>query len=173
MRSMRQSWPWMVFVLATLMAHPGQGENAAASDLADLEGRWTIVSLMANGMPVDFEGEDTTIVIKGRKMTFPEHKKMQRKADTAWILVDPTTTPKSVDFLPEAVNPDLPRPKGSFALGIYEVEGESLKMCWALAGDRPAAIESTPNTLMLVAKRIEKQAADGSGKNPPPVPPKP
>ena len=132
------------------------------------------MSLSVGGMAVDLEGEDATIVIEGRKMTFPEHKKMQRKAETAWMLVDPTTTPKSVDFLPEAVNPDAPPPKGSFALGIYELEGDSLKMCWTLAGDRPAAIESTPETLMLVAKRIKKGTADGSGRNSPrPVPPKP
>ncbi len=173
-RSLRQSWSWMVCVLAMLLAPSGRGENPAATDQADIQGRWKIVSLTVGGMPVDFDGGDNTLLIDGRKMTFPELKSRNLKAETVWILLDPTAKPRSVDILPKGVDPDTPQPKDSHTVGIYELEGDSLKICWVLAGDRPAAFESTPKTSLLVAKRLEKGAARDPGRtSPQPAPPKP
>jgi uncharacterized protein (TIGR03067 family) len=55
---------------------------------------------------------------------------------------DPTATPKSIDYF-HLNDPD----KGKTGLGIYELQGDTLRICWAITGlreGRPTEFSNRP-----------------------------
>jgi uncharacterized protein (TIGR03067 family) len=140
----------MIAVLALVTAADGQ--DAVKKDMALLEGEWSMVSGEANGisMPkeavqsgkrVATEGE-TTITIGGQVYF------------KAKFIIDPTKKPKAIDYtMTEGPT------KGKTHLGIYELDGDTVKFCFAATGqDRPTdftAKEGSQRTLS-VWKRDKK-----------------
>jgi uncharacterized protein (TIGR03067 family) len=102
----------------------------AKDELDRLQGTWNRTSAEVNGKPVsEAELKNTTLVIQGDQYTLktPEG---DRKGT---IKLDPTSSPKHFDLTPSA-GPN----KGKTLLGIYEVDGDTLRYCLALNGkDRP------------------------------------
>jgi uncharacterized protein (TIGR03067 family) len=110
-----------------------QGDaDAIKKEMAKLEGEWSMVSGEIDGtaMPKEYlkdakrvakDGE-TTVTIAGR--TFMKAK----------FTVDPTKKPKAIDYVfTEGPNKDMK------SLGIYEIDGDTVKFCFAKPGkDRPA-----------------------------------
>src|SRR5262249_8269113 len=73
------------------------------------------------------------IVIQGPKVT------------RGTLKVDPAKTPKHYD-----VTPTTGQLKGLSFSGIYELEGDTLKLCFPVRGkDRPAALASKPGSGLL------------------------
>jgi uncharacterized protein (TIGR03067 family) len=109
----------------------GDAQDASKKEMSDLEGEWSMVSGAANGqaMPKEFvktgrrvakDGE-TTITMGGR----PYFK--------AKFSIDPTQKPKAMDY-----NMTEGPTKGKTHLGIYELEGDTVRFCFAAPGrDRP------------------------------------
>ena len=99
-----------------------------------LNGTWEVVSAVFDGtkQPVP---RKATLTIKGDKYTVREGEKVV--ADGTFT-VDPTATPKSLDGIPSS-GPD----KGKPHRGIYEVKGDTYRVCLAPPGKpRPKAFES-------------------------------
>jgi uncharacterized protein (TIGR03067 family) len=127
-------------------------DDAAKKEMAQLEGEWSMVSGEANGasMPeatvktgkrVAKDGE-TTITIGGQVYF------------KAKFTIDPTKKPRAIDYtMTEGPT------KGKTHLGIYELDGDTVKFCFAAPGkDRPTeftAKEGSEQTLS-VWKRVKK-----------------
>jgi uncharacterized protein (TIGR03067 family) len=142
-----------VLVIAVLVVVGSAGaQEAARKEMAQLEGEWSMVSGEANGaaMPeatvktgkrLAKDGE-TTISLGGRVYF------------KAKFNIDPTKKPKAIDYtMTEGPT------KGKTHLGIYDLDGDTLKFCFAAPGkDRPTeftAKEGSQQT-MSVWKRDKK-----------------
>jgi uncharacterized protein (TIGR03067 family) len=97
---------------------------------------------MFKGMTVTFEGDKYTVK-KGDKVIQVGRQKL-----------DPSRSPKAVDVtVAEGLN------KGAAMLGIYEISGDTLKVCFDPEGKkRPTEFKSAPGsqTFVNVHKRVKK-----------------
>ena len=117
-------------LLLLLVATPG-AQDPTAKEMARLEGEWSMVSGEASGqsMPAEMvktgkrvakDGE-TTVTLGGRVYFKAKFK------------IDPSKKPKSIDYtMTEGPT------KGKTHLGIYELDGDTVKFCFAAPGkERP------------------------------------
>jgi len=135
------------------------GSGTLADEKADLEkesrkfqGTRTFESSEAGGekLPV---GE-----LKGLILTFEGHKHTVKKGDEVIQVgtqkLDPSKSPKTIDVtMIEGPN------KGAIMLGIYEIDGDTLKVCFDAQGKkRPTEFKSAPGSenFVNVHKRVEK-----------------
>jgi uncharacterized protein (TIGR03067 family) len=106
-------------------------DDAIKKELAAIEGEWSMVSSERDGQPLPprvvksarriCRGDMTTVMLNGRLF-------MRAK-----FTVDPAKQPKSLDYeVTEGHN------QGSKQLGIYELDGDTMKICLADPGnERP------------------------------------
>ena len=139
-------------------AAPG-GSGARADDKADLEkelrkfqGAWTIESSEAGGKELP-SGE-----LKGVILTFEGDKHTVKKGDevlqAGTMKLDLSKSPKAIDVT-ITQGPE----KGAVMLGIYELSGDTLKVCFDAEGKkRPTQFKTAPGseTFVIVHKRIKK-----------------
>ena len=135
------------------------GSGTRADDTADREkevrkfqGTWTFESSEAGGqkLPAD--------ALKGLVLTFEGDKHTVRKGDEVIQVgiqkLDPSQLPKAIDVtMTEGPS------KGAVMLGIYEFDGDTLKVCFDAGGKkRPTRFESAPGsqTFVNVHKRLKK-----------------
>jgi uncharacterized protein (TIGR03067 family) len=140
---------WLV--AAFTVGTAGAQDDAAKKELKKLEGTWATVSIEAAGQKVTDEDK-----IKTRKLSAKGDKYTLKVGDETvqgTIEIDPGKKPKTVD-----VKPDTGSNKGKTLLGIYELNGDSLKICLALPGkDRPTAFATAAeNGQQLVVYKREK-----------------
>jgi uncharacterized protein (TIGR03067 family) len=123
--------------------------DTVKKEMAAIEGEWTMVSGEINGqaMPENYlktgkrESKDGVTTVTFGGMLFMKAK----------YTLDPSKSPKAIDY--EFV--DGPT-KGKKQLGIYEIDGDSVKFCFASPGkNRPtefAAKEGSGNTYSVWKK---------------------
>jgi uncharacterized protein (TIGR03067 family) len=122
----------LLVVVIVFVAAAG-AQDAISKDMAQLEGEWSMVSGEANGVRMPeatvkmgkrVAKEGATTITFGGQVYF-----------TAKFSIDPTKKPKTIDYEMTA-GPT----KGKTHLGIYELEGDTVKFCFAApGGDRPTA----------------------------------
>ena len=106
------------------------------TDLERLQGTWYLDSAMKGGnvLPKDVARE-TSIVFKGNKFSFPGPADYAT-SKTGTIKLDETKTPKQMDATST---------ENEVMLGIYKVDANGYKVCFAPAGKpRPTEFTSTP-----------------------------
>jgi uncharacterized protein (TIGR03067 family) len=125
---------------------------AAADEKSDqdkLQGKWKMESGTHGGKPLPDEivkGSTITIDGKTMKMTRTAEGKDQTREMT--FKLDPSKKPKTID-----VDMD-----GKPGLGIYSLDGDTLKICHGDQGDeRPTTFESKEgsNVTVVVLKRVK------------------
>ena len=133
--------------------------GALADDKPDLEkevrkfqGTWTIESSVTGGKelpPGDLKG--FLLIYEGDKHTL-KHRDQVFQVGTQKI--DPSKSPKTIDVtMTEGPN------KGAVMLGIYEIDGDTLKVCFDPQGKkRPTEFKSPPGSenFVNVHKRVKK-----------------
>ena len=121
---------------------------------AALQGEWAMVSGTANGMPIPEQMvKNMKRVCKGGEVTVTMGEQIFMKAK---VKLDPSAKPKTVDF--EVT--DGPN-KGKKLLGIYEVEGDTFKSCFAAPdAERPKDFTSKEGDMLTstVWKRVKTEA---------------
>ena len=141
-----------------VLTAPG-GTGARADDKADVEkelkkfqGTWTFESVEVGGKEVPVaEVKGITVTFAGAKYTV---KKGDEVIQAATLKLDPSKSPKALDVT-VAEGPN----KGAVMLGIYEIRGDTLKVCFDPEGKkRPAEFKSAPGsqTFVAVHKRVKK-----------------
>jgi uncharacterized protein (TIGR03067 family) len=108
------------------------------NDLDKMQGTWNLVSAMEDGKALsEDQVKQTTIVVKGNTFRFPGlAEDATSKAGT--FTLDTTKNPKEMDSTSD---------EKEISLGIYELESDSYKVCFALAGKpRPANFGSEPGS---------------------------
>jgi uncharacterized protein (TIGR03067 family) len=135
------------------------GSVALADEKVDLEkevgrfqGAWTFESSESGGkkLPID-ELKGLTLIFEGDKHTV---KKGDKVIQVGTQKLDPTKSPKTIDVT-LAEGPI----KGTVMLGIYEIDGDTLKVCFDPQGKkRPTEFKSAPGSddFVNVHKRVKK-----------------
>jgi len=129
------------------------GDKAALEkELRKFQGTWTFESSEADGKELP-AGD-----LKGLVLTFEGDKHTVKKGNevvqAGTQKLDPSKSPKAIDVtMTEGAD------KGAVMLGIYEINGDTLKVCFNAAGKkRPTQFKSTPGseTFVNVHKRLKK-----------------
>ncbi len=130
----------------TLMVEP---EDTSKQDMVKLQGTWTAVSMERDGKALsdqEVKKLDIRLTIKDNEFmlmplasTGPEH------FPHGTFRIDPAKKPKGIDFSIDL--PFLPAKKTSAVLGIYEVDGDSLKLFQGRPDqERPTEFKTTPKS---------------------------
>ncbi|HKQ36746.1 MAG TPA: TIGR03067 domain-containing protein [Verrucomicrobiae bacterium] len=110
-------------------------QAAVKDDGTQLQGEWSMVSGSADGQPMPEQmRKQMKRVCKGDEITVMMGDQTFLKAK---IIIDATKNPKTIDYeMTEGVT------KGKKQLGIYELDGDTFKSCFAKPGaDRPTNFE--------------------------------
>jgi uncharacterized protein (TIGR03067 family) len=132
----------MITGLGLLLAACGHQAPAPASapktDLDRLQGTWNLTSAMQDGKPLaEDKVKQTTIVFKGDTFRFPGSAEYATSKEGT-IKLDESKTPKEMDAIST---------EKEVMLGIYRLEENGYKVCFAPAGKpRPTEITSTPGS---------------------------
>ena len=124
--------------------------DTAADDWKKLAGAWKVDAAVLNG-------EDQTATFKETVLTIQEGKykvDFAGMSDAGTLKIDPAKKPK----LMTVTGTDGPS-KGMTLPAIYEVDGDTLKVCYTLEGkDPPTEFKSTAEnkTLVVTYKRGKK-----------------
>lgn len=131
--------PMVVFLL---------GADDSSKEAEKLAGTWKVMSVEQAGVKAPEE------FLKTMKMTIVNDLlilQVQGKLDGMFFKVDPTKGPKQIDLRLLVDGPSMP--------GIYELEGDNLKLCWNRDGDRPkgyVAPKENPAQMLLILQREKK-----------------
>ena len=133
-------------LLGLLLVCPPLGADTPRGDEKQIQGKWAVVSFQDAGRRTPAPKPDA-VVIEGNKLKITEGGREQEITFT----LDPSQKLKHIDLT-------APRNKDKVNLGIYELDGDKLKICFNAkpGGERSTAFESkrdTPNTVLIVLKR--------------------
>ena len=130
----------MIPLVGLALAAAEAAENAGKEELKRLQGTWRMVSVEVDGKKIPEEDlKQMAVVFRGDAYTV---KQGDTEVEKGTQKVDPTKKPKTIDaHILEG--PD----KGKDQLGIYELNGDALKVCFAAPGqERPKEFASKPGS---------------------------
>jgi uncharacterized protein (TIGR03067 family) len=144
----------VVLVLAVGLLVGADKKDEVKKELKKFQGEWVPVSMEINGQAmIEAELKGMKLTVKGNKATF----QVGGETFEGTFTLDPTKKPKQIDGKAKGT-----QGKDVKTVGIYEFDGDKLKICdtWA-AGKRPTKFSTkggTPkNTIVLVVyKRVKK-----------------
>ena len=135
-----------------LAAGDDPGKNTKArNEMEKLIGTWACVSGSVDGNPLP-EATARELKLKLTEKTYTTTRGEDTLFESTYT-IDPGTTPRSIDIV--GTEGEL---AGKTAQGIYEVDGDDLKLCYTMPGhDRPKAFESKPGSgaFFVVWKRVK------------------
>src|SRR5262249_43942677 len=140
-------------LLCTLVLTGARADDKAdvEKELKKLQGTWTFESVETGGKQLpaaEFKG--MTVTFEGDKFTV---KKGDEVIQAATQKLDPSKSPKAIDVtVTEGLN------KGAVMPGIYEIDGDTLKVCFDPEGKkRPTEFKTASGSQTLVVhKRVKK-----------------
>jgi uncharacterized protein (TIGR03067 family) len=129
-------WCRLLILLAPLGTGGAPLEDAAKKELEQVQGSWKAVSIQhVDGRQASAdEVQNTRLVIEGNKFTLTS----KDSTIPGTFTVNPAKTPKAIDVL--LTSKDGRETK---FLGIYQIQGNTRKSCFALPGkERPTQFSS-------------------------------
>jgi uncharacterized protein (TIGR03067 family) len=136
---------WLI-VLGGLLT----GSSAWADDLKAMEGKWLIEKAEMNGEAIEPEAlKDIVVTITGERYELL----IKDTKDAGTLKLDETQKPKAMDGT-DTEGEDV----GKVTKSIYELSGDTLRVCYSLAGgERPKEFVTKPDSqLLLVTYKREK-----------------
>jgi uncharacterized protein (TIGR03067 family) len=145
---------WFLVTAGLLLAADAPRDEAAMKDLERMQGDWAADSYVQDGMEVPRDDAQALFrTVKGNAYTVFRFSKAIGKGT---FTLDATKRPRAIEARPAAAKGAAPPP----VLGIYELDGDTLKLCFAAPGkERPAAFTSPPGSghVLSVWKREKKE----------------
>ncbi|MFL5244599.1 MAG: TIGR03067 domain-containing protein [Gemmataceae bacterium] len=127
-------------------------DDKAKEDKQKIQGTWKLMSFEVAGKgDEDTKDENRVLVIEGDKITVNNDGKEVEKDS---FTLDPSKKPKAIDFVTLSDND-----KDKKRLGIYELDGDNLKICIDEKGEkRPTefATKEGGNLVLVVLKHVKK-----------------
>jgi uncharacterized protein (TIGR03067 family) len=129
---------------------PSVRGDATADDWKKLAGTWRVEAATLNGA-------DATATLKAAVLTIEEgkYKLFLGNTDAGTLAIDPGKKPKAMTI----TGTDGPN-KGKTIPAIYEIDGDTLKICYTLGGgkDAPTEFQSTAeNKALFVTYKRDKK----------------
>jgi uncharacterized protein (TIGR03067 family) len=144
--------PLVLLAAGVLWAADAGTDEAGKKDLEKLEGDWAAVEYTADGqkLPTD-DAQSLFRTVKGNDYTVLRFDKVIGKGT---FTIDATKDPKTIDFLPATA-----KDKSQALPGIYQIDGDRVKFCYAPAGkERPKEFASKEGSMVtLVVWEREKK----------------
>jgi uncharacterized protein (TIGR03067 family) len=143
----------LVVTASLLIAADDAKQDEVKKDMEKFQGTWKAVSIEHDGAPVSSEEELASIqlVVSGDKRTLKVADEIRSQST---YKLDPTKKPKAIDI---TVSEGLLQ--GRTLVGIYEVDGDTHKICLAVDGqERPKELASKAGSghLLQVFRREKK-----------------
>lgn len=136
-----------VFCVPDSRAHADELQDAIKKDRKAIAGTWQVVELEIDGNPAKPEDAKRLLVFNGDDGTWTltvDGKEVSKGTST----IDPTKSPKQLDFTPSTGDT-----RGTLFLGIYELGEKSRKMCFSPQGKpRPKEFVSKSGTGDILVK---------------------
>jgi uncharacterized protein (TIGR03067 family) len=142
----------LLLAAAGLLVAADKADDASKKDLERLQGDWRVASQTIDGNKLsDDESQGIFRTVKDTTYTVFFFEKQVGKGT---FTIDATKKPKTIDSRPETPGKESPP-----MLGIYELDSDTLRTCYAPAGkERPKAFESKPDSgLTLTVWKREKK----------------
>jgi len=143
-----------IIVVGLLVAADFPKDAATKKDFDALQGTWVLVSGERDGKKLSEEtAKNTKLAVAGFKFLFVEGGEIGTASEGMFTL-DATKKPKQTDST-ATKGPD----KGKVFLGIYDIEGDMHKVCFAPPGkERPKEFSSKEGSghIFQVWKREKK-----------------
>ena len=139
----------LLAVAVGLLVAADAPKDDAKNDLKKFQGTWQVTTMEVDGqkMPAE-EAKNFQVIIKGDKYTL---KNMDNIVSEGTVKLDPSKKPRAIDITPMEGDG-----KGQSMLGIYEIDSETQKVCYAQPDQkRPAKFVSeagSGNTLIVLKK---------------------
>ena len=136
---------WVVALCGFVM-----GTTAWADDLKAMEGKWSIEKAEMNGEEIDPEAlKDILVTITGERYELL----IKDTKDAGTIKLDEKQSPKTMDGT-DTEGDDV----GKVTKAIYELKGDTLRVCYATeGGERPKEFATKPDSqLLLITYKREK-----------------
>lgn len=148
---------WIFGTAAAFFAADAPKTDAAKADMAKMQGTWQMVSaeIKGNKLPAE-ETAKITRVIKGDKY---EVRRGEQVLNQGSMTLDPGKKPKTIDAHIEVTDEDGKK-KSVKILGIYELDGDTMKTCLASPEkDRPTDFVSKDDNEqnVFVWKRVKDE----------------
>jgi RNA polymerase sigma factor (sigma-70 family) len=151
----------------SLKTAPGKDADKPKSDNDRLQGTWEFVAATQGGKTKklqDFGEEDgrpKSLKFTGDKLLAVMVNSGGKEVEFQYgFELDPSQKPKKIDLIADG------EPKGVSGPGVYELEGDSLRVCFPGQPDqeRPTKLESKEgeNYLLLTYKRVGKDLPKGA-----------
>jgi uncharacterized protein (TIGR03067 family) len=141
---------WLPILTAALLVAAAPDDGKGKADREKLQGDWKTESFLLNGAPLPKEKQFPDRLLTFKDETFSEVRG-GKVAVRGTFTLDPSKSPKWLDatFLEGG-------PKGETVRGIYELNGDTLRVCVGTPEtDRPTVFESKPDSglRLIVYKR--------------------
>ncbi len=136
----------LLFLTTTLTAVDPAAAEANKKELEKLQGSWLLQSKQEEGQDEKLRDQDrVSLTIAGTRITIKEEKEYK-----GTIAIDAGKKPAAIDLIPTEEGE-----KGKL-LGIYQVEGDTLKLCYGRPGvPRPTEFTTKANSkqVLMVFKK--------------------
>jgi uncharacterized protein (TIGR03067 family) len=141
------------FVLALAAVTPALPGDGTKGEAKKLRGTWTLVRGEDQGKPIPPEKLKGGVIAISDK-TIIANDKDHKKVFVMTYRLDPTQKPRAIDM---TIIEGDEKQKGKTAKGIYELEGDTLKLAYAFAGPRPTSFTTKKGDkhLSFVLKRAQ------------------
>ncbi len=124
-------------------------------DKESLQGVWQPLTLVVSGKELPEKNvKEYAITIKDDRFIWRQGDKV---IEEVTLVLDSSKDPKTIDLTPvRGPRKDKPHP------GLYAIQGDKLKICWAPPGkDRPGAFESNADSgvIFITLERAKEKPA--------------
>jgi uncharacterized protein (TIGR03067 family) len=115
------------------------------SDSERIQGNWKVTEYATEGnQAVPQELRNFTVFVSANVILIEQGE----RTNVARYKLDPTKNPKAIDMTPLGGVDE-----GRRLLGIYELSGDNLKLCWTEKGERPKEFKGGASRTLIVLQR--------------------